>query len=163
MELIHGTFSCGADVFTHGLLFSVLTRCAVVFLIYHKLQTSVLWYWRYVTPLVGGTRRRGFAGIKFKPRKTLEDAQTPTSWCMLCWAVLHCQTRYLTGLVANPVFSVTFQRLIDRHRTRVPLRSAQRSGFQMQHLTQSLQPCLGVRSQRLPKHQCLLWFGIEMP
>src|SRR6266545_3786185 len=30
-------------------------------------------------PLVGGTRERHFAGINFKPRKELENAQTPTS------------------------------------------------------------------------------------
>jgi hypothetical protein len=30
-------------------------------------------------PLVGGTRERHFAGINFKPRKTPENAQTPTS------------------------------------------------------------------------------------
>ncbi len=29
-------------------------------------------------PLVGGTRQRCFAGISFKPRKLLENAQTPT-------------------------------------------------------------------------------------
>ena len=29
--------------------------------------------------LVGGTRQRYFVGINFKPRKTLENAQTPTS------------------------------------------------------------------------------------
>jgi hypothetical protein len=33
--------------------------------------------WRY--PLVGGTRQRHFAGTSFKPRKVLENAQTPTS------------------------------------------------------------------------------------
>ena len=33
--------------------------------------------WRY--PLVGGTRQRHFNGISFKPRKTLENAQSPTS------------------------------------------------------------------------------------
>jgi hypothetical protein len=33
--------------------------------------------WRY--PLVGGTRQRQFAGTNFKPRKLLENAQTPTS------------------------------------------------------------------------------------
>jgi len=30
-------------------------------------------------PLVGGTRQRYFAGTNFKPRKLLENAQTPTS------------------------------------------------------------------------------------
>jgi hypothetical protein len=30
-------------------------------------------------PLVGGTRQRHFAGTNFKPRKLLENAQTPTS------------------------------------------------------------------------------------
>jgi hypothetical protein len=30
-------------------------------------------------PLVGGTRQRHFAGINFKPRKLLKNAQTPTS------------------------------------------------------------------------------------
>jgi len=30
-------------------------------------------------PLVGGTRQRHFAGTSFKPRKTLENAQTPTT------------------------------------------------------------------------------------
>jgi hypothetical protein len=30
-------------------------------------------------PLVGGTRQRLFAGTSFKPRKLLENAQTPTS------------------------------------------------------------------------------------
>ena len=30
-------------------------------------------------PLVGGTRQRYFDGINFKPRKLLENAQTPTS------------------------------------------------------------------------------------
>jgi hypothetical protein len=30
-------------------------------------------------PRVGGTRQRQFAGTNFKPRKTLENAQTPTS------------------------------------------------------------------------------------
>jgi len=29
--------------------------------------------------LVGGTRQRHFAGTSFKPRKLLENAQTPTS------------------------------------------------------------------------------------
>jgi hypothetical protein len=29
-------------------------------------------------PLVGGTRERRFAETNFKPRKTLENAQTPT-------------------------------------------------------------------------------------
>jgi hypothetical protein len=29
-------------------------------------------------PLVGGTRQRQFAGTSFKPRKVLENAQTPT-------------------------------------------------------------------------------------
>jgi len=33
--------------------------------------------WRY--PLVGGTRSRHFDGTNFKPRKLLENAQTPTS------------------------------------------------------------------------------------
>jgi len=33
--------------------------------------------WRY--PLVGGMRQRRFDGINFKPRKLLENAQTPTS------------------------------------------------------------------------------------
>jgi len=33
--------------------------------------------WRY--PLVGGMRQRHFDGINFKPRKLLENAQTPTS------------------------------------------------------------------------------------
>jgi len=33
--------------------------------------------WRY--PLVGGTRQRHFDGTNFKPRKLLENAQTPTS------------------------------------------------------------------------------------
>jgi hypothetical protein len=33
--------------------------------------------WRY--RLVGGTRERHFAGTHFKPRKELENAQTPTS------------------------------------------------------------------------------------
>ena len=33
--------------------------------------------WRY--PLVGGTGQRHFAGTRFKPRKTPENAQTPTS------------------------------------------------------------------------------------
>jgi len=33
--------------------------------------------WRY--PLVGETRQRRFDGIHFKPRKTPENAQTPTS------------------------------------------------------------------------------------
>jgi len=31
-------------------------------------------------PLVGGTRGRPIAGINFKPRKRLENAQTPTGW-----------------------------------------------------------------------------------
>ena len=30
-------------------------------------------------PLVGGTGERRFTGINFKPRKVLENAQTPTS------------------------------------------------------------------------------------
>jgi hypothetical protein len=30
-------------------------------------------------PLVGGTRQRCFAGTHLKPRKRLENAQTPTS------------------------------------------------------------------------------------
>lgn len=30
-------------------------------------------------PLVGGTRRRDFDGTHFKPRKTPENVQTPTS------------------------------------------------------------------------------------
>jgi hypothetical protein len=30
-------------------------------------------------PLVGGTRRRYFGGTNLKPRKVLENAQTPTS------------------------------------------------------------------------------------
>src|SRR5215208_5192586 len=30
-------------------------------------------------PLVGGTGQRRFTGINFKPRKVLENAQTPTS------------------------------------------------------------------------------------
>jgi hypothetical protein len=30
-------------------------------------------------PLVGGTRQRRFGGINSKPRKLLENAQTPTS------------------------------------------------------------------------------------
>jgi len=29
-------------------------------------------------PLVGGTRQRHFAGTNFKPRKLVENAQTPT-------------------------------------------------------------------------------------
>jgi len=33
--------------------------------------------WRY--PLVGGTRERRFDGTNSKPRKLLENAQTPTS------------------------------------------------------------------------------------
>jgi hypothetical protein len=33
--------------------------------------------WRY--PLVGGIRQRPFAGTNLKPRKVLENAQTPTS------------------------------------------------------------------------------------
>jgi hypothetical protein len=33
--------------------------------------------WRY--PLVGGTRQRHFIGTNLKPRKLLENAQTPTS------------------------------------------------------------------------------------
>jgi len=33
--------------------------------------------WRY--PLVGGMRQRRFDGINSKPRKLLENAQTPTS------------------------------------------------------------------------------------
>jgi hypothetical protein len=33
--------------------------------------------WRY--PLVGGTRQRHFDGTRFKPRKLLENAQTPAS------------------------------------------------------------------------------------
>jgi len=33
--------------------------------------------WRY--PLVGGTRERYFIGTSFKPRKRLENAQTPAS------------------------------------------------------------------------------------
>src|SRR5689334_8117939 len=33
--------------------------------------------WRY--PLVGGMRQRHFTGINSKPRKVLENAQTPTS------------------------------------------------------------------------------------
>jgi hypothetical protein len=33
--------------------------------------------WRY--PLVGGTRQRRFAGTNSKPRKLLENAQTPTT------------------------------------------------------------------------------------
>ena len=38
------------------------------------MQTNGLRY-----PLVGGTRGRHFDGTNFKPRKTLENAQTPTS------------------------------------------------------------------------------------
>jgi len=33
--------------------------------------------WRY--PLVGGTRKRHFDGTNLKPRKLLENAQTPIS------------------------------------------------------------------------------------
>jgi hypothetical protein len=46
--------------------------------------------------LVGGMRRRYFVGIHFKPRKTLENAQTPTSQVhALLGALFECQPSWL--------------------------------------------------------------------
>jgi len=47
---------------------------SVFFVIYLTKAANGLRY-----PLVGGTRYRHFAGTHSKPRKVLENAQTPTS------------------------------------------------------------------------------------
>ena len=50
--------------------------------------------WRY--PLVGGTRQRQFGGTNSKPRKLLENAQTPTSRVhAVLGAIINHQTRQL--------------------------------------------------------------------
>jgi len=41
---------------------------------------------RYPLPLVGGPRQRHFDGINLKPRKLLENAQTPTIMTPACFA-----------------------------------------------------------------------------
>ena len=47
-------------------------------------------------PLVGGTRQRHFAGIRFEPRKLPENAATPTSWVhTLLGALIERQPREL--------------------------------------------------------------------
>ena len=47
--------------------------------------------WRY--PLVGGTTERRFGGTSFKPRKLLENAQTPTSRVhTVLGALIECKT-----------------------------------------------------------------------
>jgi hypothetical protein len=133
------------------------------------------------------TRQRRFDGTGLSP-ETAQNAQSPTTTPALpgtctrgrCAPGASVAPAYVAGVhavlggfaVPDPLterayckssFSVTFQQLIDRHKTRGPLRSVQRSGFQRQHPTQSLQPCLRVKLQTLPKHQCLLPLGIEMP
>jgi hypothetical protein len=51
-------------------------------------------------PLVGGTRERHLAGTHFKPRKLLENAQTPTSR-------VHAVLGAVLGLILSILFSNT--------------------------------------------------------
>jgi len=55
---------------------SINAELAFVFLL-HLVLSEAPNGLRY--PLVGGTRQRHFAGTNSKPRKLLENAQTPTS------------------------------------------------------------------------------------
>ena len=62
--------------------------------------------WRY--PLVGGTRERQFDGTRFKPRKLLENAQTPTTIAPAHFAGDRVHTLLARFLVSN-----SFSKAID--------------------------------------------------
>ena|SRR6266498_1595888 len=69
-------------------------------------------------PLVGGTRQRRFAGINLKPRKRLENAQTPTSRVHTVLGGDPCMKPY--NLTAWP-FTYCFRRIHHQCNNEQPL------------------------------------------